>query len=395
MIKNCAASVIIISIILLVAACSSKPEIKIPEQIKKLENLTVIPPETEASHSIDFKRNAKFGETEDVIVGELTGVAVDSLGRVYIADESQNIIHVYKPNARYLRQIGSEGKGPGEFVDIASVVQDGQYLYGYDRDQDRLNVYSLDSLKYSYAIPLLRNDRNIEALSRRYPSSYYVFDDGKLLVGFSQPFGMRGLEEERNILYYVLNREGQVVSDTTIFTHQADENIINRENNGMIMVRPPYGREAILKVGDDDQLYTSWTEDFLIKIYDADGSYQKAIYYPYQQASLDINEILKKYESKRPKDIVRNADNPSTWPAINSIVVDDKSRIWVSTITDNKEIYQWWVISNEGDLQAKFQWPRNRTIEEIKEGNVYTQETDQETGVEQIVRYSIEMSETE
>lgn len=90
--------------------------------------------------------------------------------------------------------------------------------------------------------------------------------------------------------------------------------------------------------------------------------------------------------------LVRRADNPSTWPAINAMTVDDKSRIWVSTITDSKDSYQWWVVSDEGKLLVRFRWPRSRSIELVKDGSVYTRETDEETGVTQIVRYGISMS---
>jgi hypothetical protein len=122
----------------------------------------------------------------------------------------------------------------------------------------------------------------------------------------------------------------------------------------------PYGRKSLLSVGDNNKLYTSWTEDFLIKVYNSNGSYQKAIYRPYSNTELDLNEVLKEYDNKQQKNMLRNADNPSTWPAIDAMKIDDKSRLWISTITDNNDVYQWWVISSEGALLAKFSWPRSR-----------------------------------
>lgn len=39
-----------------------------------------------------------------------------------------------------------------------------------------------------------------------------------------------------------------------------------------------------------------------------------------------------------------------------------------------------------------FTWPRCLQIEEIKNGKLYAREADEETGLQQIVRYRIEMN---
>jgi hypothetical protein len=391
MVKDDVTSIFLIAILLLLIGCSSGAEVEIPDDIKQLENLTVISPEAEPSHAIDFEQEAVFGGTEDVILGQIASVAVDNQGRVFIADRDQNIIHSYRPDGRYLRQLGNEGKGPGEFSSISILRHQHDQLYAQDFRQRRVNVYQLDSLQFSHAIPLSRKNRDIEELSGTYPASYFIRSDGKLLVDFSESLPREEGSSQRTLSFYVIDQEGKIVSDR-IFQRQSREFIIDRSDNGIMFMAPPYGRKSLLSVGDNNKLYTSWTEDFLIKVHSSDGSYQKAIYRPYHNIELDLNEVVKEYDNKQQKNMLRNADNPSTWPAIDAMKVDDKSRLWISTITDNKDIYQWWVISSEGDLLAKFSWPRTRSIEVVKDGKVYTQETDEETGLEQIVKYRIELS---
>jgi predicted small lipoprotein YifL len=146
MVKGNVTSTFLILILLLLAGCSSKPEVEIPPDIKQLENLTVISPGTQPAYSINFNQNAKFGGTDEVILGQIASVAVDDQGRIFIADRDQNIIHSYRPDGRYIRQIGNEGKGPGEFSSISLLRYQHDQLYAQDFRQRRVNVYQLDSL---------------------------------------------------------------------------------------------------------------------------------------------------------------------------------------------------------------------------------------------------------
>ncbi len=54
-------------------------------------------------------------EDEDVLFGVITSVAVDSDGLVYLLDAQMNVVHVFSPEGEFLREIGREGEGPGEF----------------------------------------------------------------------------------------------------------------------------------------------------------------------------------------------------------------------------------------------------------------------------------------
>jgi len=94
--------------------------------------------------------------------------------------------------------------------------------------------------------------------------------------------------------------------------------------------------------------------------------------------------------------MIREADNlPESWPALNDLLIDDENRLWVSTIVEDFEIFEWWVLEETGELITRFKWPRDEPIEVVKNGYMYTLETDEDTGLQQVVRYRIEMTETE
>lgn len=395
MIKNSVSSVMVVLLIVILGGCSSEPQVDIPDHIESLEKLTVIPKDQEPAHTIDFKQTALFGETEQVLLGDITGMTVDEQGRVYLGDGDQEVIHVYKPNAQYLRKIGSEGKGPGEFTRINSLRQQNGRLYAYDSQQHRVNVFSLDSFAFSHAVPLTREISNIEALSNTSPKSFYVSGNGKLLVSFIEHFSMGQEEEtERSTFFYWMDQEGNIVSDK-IIEQKAGKTITGTIGGGPVVVPAPFGRKSIFTGGPEDTFYGTWNEDFLIKKYNAKGEYQQAIYYPYSKSPLEIEDLLEKFDHEGIHDLIRNAERPDSWPVIHSMKVDDQSRIWVSTITNDRDSYQWWVIGSDGKLLAKFTWPRSRSLKAVKDGSAYTHETDDETGVERIVRYNIEMSEAD
>ena len=85
---------------------------------------------------------------------------------------------------------------------------------------------------------------------------------------------------------------------------------------------------------------------------------------------------------------------PQTGPALNDLIVDDEGQIWVSTIVEDFDIYEWWVLEETGALITRFEWPRDEPIEVIRNGYMYTRQTDAETGIQQIVRCRVEIMET-
>ncbi|MDR8393844.1 hypothetical protein NC796_22010 [Aliifodinibius sp. S!AR15-10] len=64
---------------------------------------------------------------------------------------------------------------------------------------------------------------------------------------------------------------------------------------------------------------------------------------------------------------------------------------WGFIAVSDMNVYQWWVLKLDGQLIARFHWPRSKPIQVIKNGYLYTRETEEETGLKQIVRYRFEM----
>lgn len=67
-------------------------------------------------------------DDEDVIFGVVREIGVDDQGNVYLLDIQLNQVHVFDKDGNFLRDIGREGEGPGEFRQPSSmfIMPDGR-----------------------------------------------------------------------------------------------------------------------------------------------------------------------------------------------------------------------------------------------------------------------------
>jgi len=377
-----------ILLIVLVSGCTAGEEIEIPEEIASIDNLSVFELPDNPPHQVTFEPEAYFGDTDDVLIGNINSAVANDEGRVYLADPDQKTIHVFQPDGTFIKSIGKEGKGPGEFGNISSLQADEKNLYAYDFSQRRINVFVLENLTFSHTISLMLEDGDIEELSGTYPSSYYVLPDNIVLVSFAQPFGTDASQDERMALYYKVNHESRIMSDK-IFSTRLAEFLMDRSNGGVMIWFSPYGGRPIVETSLSGNIFSAWSKEFLIHIYSQSGEQLGAWYYPFQKAALSRDEAINYHDDENYKRMARNDDIPETWPALNSMFTDDQERLWISTIVEDREVYQWWVMSEDGEPLATFTWPRSRSIADIKNGYVYARETD-EMGLAQVVRYRVE-----
>jgi len=391
---------------------TNENEVIIPDHIQKLNNLTVIE-YSSGSKSITLTKETTFGDDLDNSmnwfdsfggIGWFAGLEVDELGRVYIGDYTDLEIHAFEPDGRHIKSVGKRGRGPGELNGISDITIVSDRLNIYDPLRFRQHSYSLDSLELESEknVYINRVSKTIEELGyRQIHHSTQLRPDGTFLTGFMKRMrdarvgrATYNLDEDWPVRYFLKNSEGELLSDNNFRLYDTEVIFADVEGRHISNIFPlPFLDESLISVSTDNYTYTSLSRDFLIKSYDPYINYIRALYFPFEKKIINREELLKKYDNgnETTQNLLLHAELPECWPALNDLLVDDENRLWVSTNVEDLDIFEWWVLKETGEVITRFEWPRNRSIEKVKKGYMYTLETDEETGLQQVVRYRIEM----
>ena len=391
--------------------CSSQKTNQLPKQFQKLKNLTVYPANARPKESISFKKDAFYGSTKKVLIGSIGGVTVDDSSRVYIADIQKMTIDVFDSSGHYETHFGQKGRGPSEFEVISGPYINAKRLYVYDPVTLRISIFSLDSLKLLKTLNMNTTNLNkIKTLAKSHVHQLFPINDTKYLVSFSKPIPRPPYAPSKNIdtlslHYYFINGKGEIISKQLFKIKNSP--ILTGYINGRVQAAGfSFFYKPLITVSHDGYIASAGSDNFLIKEYNNNGNYLHAIYYPYKkermtrEAALRLNSLRTRFENvpgattiiKFHQAILKQNEIPNKWPALNKIKFDDHNQLWIATIVKNMKVYQWWVLTQNGKLIARFNWPRNKPIEVIKKGYIYTREKDTTTGFQKIVRYRIEMT---
>ncbi|TVQ02413.1 MAG: 6-bladed beta-propeller [Balneolaceae bacterium] len=367
---------------------------EVPEHIHEMENVTIYSSgDISSVNTLKLNYEQTFGSSDHVVLGNLGSIEVDRDGKLFVTDMDQKTIHVFLPDGSYLTNIGREGSGPGEFYYINSlkVISDGLYVLDSARQMESVfSTTTFDLLSTMNLRPV--NLNQIEEIQGANPSRYEIRSDGMYLVGFLPRRRMESIEGERTVPYYLMERDRTINTEKIIRVN--DLQFLTTTMNGEPWAATfPFTPMAIISISINDEIYVSGAEDFLIKIYNPSGDYIRAFYHSsYTGVSLERSALLRDYPNEMHQKMIREANLPETWPALDAMLFDDESRIWVSTIVEDFEIYEWWVLDDEtGELITRFEWPRSKPLKVVRNGHVYTRETDEETGLQAVVRYRVEL----
>ena len=126
---------------------------------------------------IELKEELSIGVLdgpEEYIFNRPGDIDVDSKGNIYVADRGDNLIKVYNQDGKFLKTIGRQGQGPGEFGHINKILIDkNDILYTTDARLRRLSIFDIEgNYKNSYSF----------AAMEKFPTDFFVVDDGNFIL---------------------------------------------------------------------------------------------------------------------------------------------------------------------------------------------------------------------
>lgn len=381
--------------------CSTDDEIEPPASIRDLENLTIFSDGLNQTRELELILDESFEDMDKIFLGRIGAIEVDDSGRVFLGDADENTVHVFRLDGSYLSQLGGEGSGPGELQIVGTMRIIDENLYVHDPIQQRMNVFSLKNLAFSNVINLEQpvNQDSFEEINGLISRSFIPKDDGTFLISFTPPkitqidHPMYNVGHTTYRKFYLMDQEWRIVSDM-LFKLKMANDLVASVGNEERFNRTQFSFLAgeLISISDQDYIFTASTNDFLISMYNPDGVYIHAFYYPMHGKAINKEEILIMYENEDEwhRELIQHADLPPTWPVLDSMIADDEGRLWISTFTSEIGKIHWWVLNNTGELISSFVWPKDRSIVKVKNGYVYTRETDEMDFVS-ISRYRIQM----
>lgn len=374
---------------LLLWGCRDKNQVTVPKHVRELPNLTILPENPVSERSISLSREMVF--TDSLLLDEIVSVAVDDSGNVFFAGKSweRRVVHVFEPDGIYRRSIGNYGEGDGEFLEISGIQIRGGRLFVFDDERQQANVFLAENGEFFEAINLRPNRTNpTEQQGELTWRPVWAWKDGTYLVQSNEEKNP-AYYPDRFLRYFTISGDGKILSGKIL--EQKDTRYLVGDYAG----RPaPFTLDiperSLLAISNNDELYSAWTGEFLIKMYDMDGNYLRAYYHPFDRTDLNPVEVIHpRYSHNLQLRRIRESTKyPEKWPALYSVLVDDKDRIWVSTVIDDDDHLEWWIIVSD-TVYAKFKWPKEKPVKLIKDGFVYAVETNS-AGFKEVVRYRID-----
>ena len=283
-------------------------------------------------------------EREEYIFGEVTSVAADNDGRIYVADRLTPSVRVFGSDGEFVAWIGREGEGPGEFtwpVDILPTADGRLFVKG-----SRITAFAPsasseypDSLTNTWRIPPYFNPSSFRArlVDGVYYYPHYTSIRDEPVDYFYMKYGPGGHTGDTTRVPAVGNLGRQF---TAFYMVGAGS---GRMVDGLNMV--PFGPRADWDMTELGTIIASDGETYQIQEFDQNGRLLRTISGPEMEtravppaeradsmraleARIDSLPVpLEDVEHVAPE--ILQGEIPGSLPAIVSIHVGAGNRIWV------------------------------------------------------------------
>lgn len=360
---------------------------------QKTDNISLKPLTLERSLNISVADNP------NVLVGDFSGVAVDSDGVIYAADTRLQKIHLYSPEGKYLDSLGREGKGPGEFTRIdpeMRILSD--TLYVKDDRANRISLFNLQSreLAGTSIIP----NTNLDGVSMGNSRDMFPLSDGTLLISFMNPYISEPKEGDSPHLTTIsqFNTSGRFITKKLLQVptpFPTNQRLVHQSDGIYIFTNVSFYPDLMMATDPEGYLYIGKSDSLLMRKFDRNGELAGIVQGTYERAPLTDHYMDSLYDSRGSifNKAVNEVGRPAYWPVFEDILIDDMGRSWFELITPGKSQKTWWLFNQAGVPECEVKLPAGISLFVVKKGRAYGIRSDEE--LPSIVRYEIKEFEGE
>lgn len=280
----------------------------------------------------EVRIGAADGEGPEVF-GNVVDVALDEMGRVWVADGQQNQIRVFDARGNHVRSVGKKGGGPGEFAGIDGMEWAPDWrLWVLDAGNSRFAVYD------SSGTLVGTQRRNSILSSTPWPGR---FDDQGRLYDVNGQVGSDGSIETTIV------RSAQDGQGADTFRVPRFEPALfrlargNATNRVITEVNVPFTGSQVWAVDPQGYVWVANTARYRIERHAFSGGIDRIVertHTPVPVSREERTRMLERYRGFIQKGgKVDLARIPDTHPALNGFLFDDTGHLWVSATTDARK----------------------------------------------------------
>ena len=290
------------------------------------------------------------------LFGTIKGIDADSNGNIYILDSQASEIRVFSPTGQYIKTIGSRGAGPGEIDESNGfMILPDDTIWLYDHGQFLVKVFDREGIEIdSHPTPIK---------SYAWVWSGTVDNRSRIWKGSSRPDSppvfppKDGFNEHSGTAFMIQYDTQAEVSDTTWLGRVSGRSYVMTSDRGYRSMGLLYGPTRALVVSPDGDGF--WKADGYGHAFarlSADTDTTMMVKTDLEPVPITDEDKARFIEAAGAEDenLILAAKEivgamPDNKPAVQNLILDDESRVWLKRYSDPGEVTTMDVFSSNGE----------------------------------------------
>ena len=324
-------------------------------------------------------------------IGEISDVVGDEQGNTYVFQRKPTLIRVYGPDGAWVRDIGREGDGPGEYRSgMFGIVHD--TLFIQDPNNTRFTTFTTSGQFIG----------SHTSQCCWWTSNFPIFADGTVGIPGPPPPSA----SERSGAVYLTRLDGTVVDTILMPPRQTSNNdgwtvtLTQGKSRSMMSMSVPLKATDQSAYMADRRKVVGHTSKYELAITDLHDDTLRIFSAPAPALSITDAERDSIFEEEMEKvdeqwreavrGVAKKSDIPLTWPLWSNIMVDGRGRIWVSRPGTRGEVSVIDVFSSDGVLLGTVAAPEKFAMRGRWVGDRLYQPSESDDGLPQVKVYRVD-----
>lgn len=346
------------------------------------------------SETVSFKLTEAFrigdeSAGDSLLFGWVNDLAVDSKGQLYVTHDRLKRIRKFSQDGVLVGDIGREGEGPGEFIEMPNVhIGPMDSVYAWDSWVNRLTIFSPQ--EHAYVTSFTPSDSEDETFS---PSSNFLGASSQgLLLQYSSGYNPESENTEtRPLRIKLLGWNGAVLSDSVI---QLSTDVLVRITETSIRFASlPYARSARFAFSNDQVLYFGTNDAIHVAAVPFGGGQESRFeisvpHTPIAVTQSERQEAITSY-GEDFEEMIR-ARLPDFKPAFGTLIPDDEGRLWFElSQPESDQTRTWHIVERDGRVVGMATVPQRVRLRVVRNNRAYGIMTGEESGALMVVAWDV------